>query len=56
MDRLKQNNYPRGFQILCYNCNNAKSIQGQCPHQIKNGALTAGVTEHRPLQGAEKCK
>ena len=29
---LYKNNYPRGFQILCYNCNNAK-IRGICPHK-----------------------
>lgn len=33
---LKKNNYPRGFQILCYNCNGAKSDNGLCPHQIVN--------------------
>jgi hypothetical protein len=31
---LKQNNYPKGFQVLCWNCNLAKHILGQCPHQI----------------------
>jgi len=29
---LRQNNYPKGFQILCWNCNWAKG-QGGCPHQ-----------------------
>ena len=29
---LEHNNYPEGFQILCHNCNYAKS-QGGCPHQ-----------------------
>jgi hypothetical protein len=30
---LKRNNYPKGFQILCHNCNFANShfING-CPH------------------------
>jgi hypothetical protein len=28
---LKRNNYPEGFQILCHNCNWAKS-RGGCPH------------------------
>lgn len=27
-----KNNYPDLFQILCHNCNNAKSILGSCPH------------------------
>lgn len=30
---LKKNNYPEGFQILCYNCNCAKGYYGQCPHK-----------------------
>lgn len=29
---LERNNYPEGFQVLCHNCNYAKS-QGGCPHQ-----------------------
>ena len=29
---LKKNNYPPGFQILCYNCNFAKGAYGECPH------------------------
>ena len=30
---LRQNNYPVGFQVLCWNCNAAKHILGICPHQ-----------------------
>ena len=30
---LKKNNYPEGFQVLCYNCNNAKYYKGICPHK-----------------------
>lgn len=30
---LKKNNYPKGFQVLCHNCNMAKSIYKICPHQ-----------------------
>jgi hypothetical protein len=29
---LKNNNYPDGFQVLCANCNMAKSRPGGCPH------------------------
>lgn len=32
---LKRNNYPDGFQILCYNCNMAKGFLGVCPHKVK---------------------
>jgi hypothetical protein len=30
---LKKNNYPEGYQVLCWNCNEAKSRYGICPHQ-----------------------
>jgi hypothetical protein len=30
---LKSNNWPEGFQVLCYNCNCAKGAYGQCPHE-----------------------
>lgn len=33
---LKKNNYPPGFQILCYNCNCAKGHFGYCPHNLEH--------------------
>jgi len=30
---LVKNKFPEGFQILCHNCNQAKSYYGKCPHQ-----------------------
>lgn len=30
---LKRHGFPPGFQALCANCNTAKHIHGQCPHQ-----------------------
>jgi len=34
---IKNNNFPEGFQILCYNCNFAKghSKDNKCPHERK---------------------
>jgi len=29
---LKQNNYPEGFQVLCFNCNMGKRNYSVCPH------------------------
>lgn len=29
---LKHNNYPDGFQVLCYNCNLGKNRYNVCPH------------------------
>ena len=28
-----ENNFPKGFQILCHNCNSAKGFYGKCPHE-----------------------
>ena len=28
-----KNNFPKGFQILCHNCNSAKAVYGKCPHE-----------------------
>lgn len=31
---LKANNYPEGFQVLCYNCNCGRAMNdGICPHK-----------------------
>jgi len=32
---LIKNNYPKEFQVLCHNCNQAKGFYGKCPHMIK---------------------
>lgn len=31
---LKKHNYPKGFQVLCSNCNKALWRYGQCPHEV----------------------
>ena len=30
---LQKNEYPDGFQVLCWNCNAAKAMRGGCPHK-----------------------
>lgn len=31
---LKKNNYPKNnYQVLCFNCNFAKHVLGECPHK-----------------------
>jgi len=30
---LRKNGYPTGYQVLCVNCNSAKSDSGICPHK-----------------------
>jgi hypothetical protein len=36
---LKKNNYPPGFQVLCWTCNVAKGMADHCPHQDLNPSL-----------------
>lgn len=31
---LVKNNFPEGYQVLCHNCNMAKSLYKICPHKI----------------------
>lgn len=32
---LKRNNYPKGYRILCHNCNASIGFYGYCPHNKK---------------------
>jgi len=34
--RLVRNNFPGGYQLLCWNCNAAKQYNGGCPHKIED--------------------
>jgi len=29
---LRKHDYPKGYQVLCHNCNLAKGFYGRCPH------------------------
>ena len=31
---LRMNNFPPGFQVLCYNCNCCKGAYGACVHEL----------------------
>jgi len=31
---LKKNNFPKGFRVLCHNCNQSLGAYGYCPHDI----------------------
>ena len=40
MARLRREGWPKGrYQILCFNCNCARSAYGICPHMLKEGRL-----------------
>lgn len=30
---LKKNDYPKGFYVLCHNCEGARRAHGECPHE-----------------------
>lgn len=38
---LKKKKYPAGFQVLCMNCNFAKSAFGICPHELVRQVMAA---------------
>lgn len=40
---LKNNRYPEGFQVLCWNCNCAKAHFGQCPHETERSGAAKVV-------------
>ena len=37
---LRNNNYPPGFRVLCWNCNLAIALYGKCPHERERNART----------------
>lgn len=46
---LQRNKYPRGFRVLCMNCNFSIGIRGYCPHQKEKEAMDKfGVQEDLP--------
>jgi hypothetical protein len=36
---LIKNDFPPGLQVLCHNCNLAKSAYGSCPHTRRGAAV-----------------
>jgi hypothetical protein len=49
---LKKKGYPDGFQVLCHNCNSAKSFYHACPHKSKNHII-GGTTSQEPTEIVE---
>lgn len=39
---LRVRGYPAGYQVLCWNCNLAKSIVGVCPHRAYRSIAAEG--------------
>jgi len=38
---LRQKGFPKGYQVLCHNCNWAKYAYGECPHQKERKNVVA---------------
>jgi len=36
---LKRNDYPKGYRVLCWNCNCSRGAYGYCPHKKKKEDL-----------------
>jgi hypothetical protein len=49
---LVTNNFPQGFQVLCFNCNCAKKDKEKCPHQTRKFKLT--ISQERNLLRVKK--
>jgi hypothetical protein len=47
---LRRTGWPIGFQVLCMNCNFAKSKLGACPHQL----VSAGAPARRSVDRAPR--
>jgi hypothetical protein len=47
---LKRHNYPKGFQVLCMNCNFAKGRYGFCPHKTSSDTV---LTNRKAIVVAE---
>jgi hypothetical protein len=51
---LVKNNYPKGFQVLCTNCNFAKGHYGVCPHQLEKKARATSTARLTGLSVGRK--
>jgi len=49
--RLRRLGFPPGFGVLCHNCNFAKHVLGECPHQrLKRERERQSATEATPAE------
>jgi hypothetical protein len=51
--KAKKENYPPTYQLLCHNCNMAKSLYGVCPHKSKIEAQFAFIVLRLKGMGAD---
>jgi len=46
---LRKHKYPKGYRVLCFNCNFSLGAYGMCPHQELKQLITS-VPEHEAIQ------
>ena len=51
---LKRRGYPRGFRVLCHNCNFAIGHYGSCPHEGESDLMAKAKTHSRKRGGDRK--
>lgn len=51
---LKRNNFPKGFRVLCHNCNHSFGAYGYCPHQ--NPERTPDINAIRIVPQKTHCR
>ena len=52
---LIKNNYPEGFQVLCFNCNHSKGLFGKCAHEEDFSILRESRLSDYIGQSTQKC-
>lgn len=52
---LRARGFPKeNYQLLCWNCNCAKSYCGQCPHVVRQQEIAGYVSDHHALFSGPK--
>lgn len=53
---LRKQGYPKGFRVLCHNCNQAIGVYGSCPHQTATSPLAEAFHGYDPTTPSKSRK
>lgn len=53
---LRDHGYPKGFRVLCHNCNQAWGVYGSCPHQTSISFLADAAASYDELAPSKSWK